>query len=852
MIGREKELNTALNLLASGTNIDIVGGRGSGQTTFLKATSDRLKQDDWSVITLRGIASLRSHPLAALHLAGIGDASPRGLAASIKETASALVEATKRERSVLFIDDWDDLDESSWGVIESLRRSTSVNTVLTRLKGLHARHTPSGLTASSIESTYVIELNPLGFDDTMHIITNHLGGQVEASTMSMIFARSGGNIGIARALVDSCRREKILVQKPGEDWVATGALWSSAMTSLLEAHLESLTDELREALEIIALIGAVDLKTVLSLVDLNTLEELEERALIMIVPTGAEKLVTVTPPLLAEYFRHEPILSRRLRLTDYIAQELNHTEHLPSTLVQITNRRDADPLSDEATFIRLIHEQVRTRLAVAQAEWERDRGPRNAARYVDAIWQASADTAESETIEKIFEQTVTTGHSPESLAEFAVCRGTWLAYAHCDTQQMQSYFRQIRPQLGNYSRLLDATEVRILTNIVAVPEDYNSLLEVTDALPPEVEAALLQSQIMVLTVLGRFTDAQRVFGKLQAFKNFEIPAMPRAFNTIAMLGLGNFDRVIEDLQRELSEARSALDVETTLTLGGLLVFSHLLSGDYRDIEPLLDTLLATGNPLPFVPTIRLLLLNSAAIVSFRRGSITLGERYVSLIESQNLPDGAFPGESLSWAHAQMLSIDDESQEASRVLWDASDALWERGARFAAAFGYVGSIELNPDAERFGIAEKRIEQIEGKFIAAHWSYARALVNRDAEEMLIAFERTREVGLMGVAISSLKNAALWFKESGDTARATAAEQLEVDFRKERQLGWVDTARFTATNALLTERESEVAAMAARGLTNQEIASTLVLSVRTVETHMHRIMRKLDLTSRHDLNV
>jgi len=48
-------------------------------------------------------------------------------------------------------------------------------------------------------------------------------------------------------------------------------------------------------------------------------------------------------------------------------------------------------------------------------------------------------------------------------------------------------------------------------------------------------------------------------------------------------------------------------------------------------------------------------------------------------------------------------------------------------------------------------------------------------------------------------------------------------------------------------LTPREKEVAALVARGLTNRQIASELVLSQHTVHHHVTNILRKLDLSSR-----
>jgi DNA-binding NarL/FixJ family response regulator len=52
------------------------------------------------------------------------------------------------------------------------------------------------------------------------------------------------------------------------------------------------------------------------------------------------------------------------------------------------------------------------------------------------------------------------------------------------------------------------------------------------------------------------------------------------------------------------------------------------------------------------------------------------------------------------------------------------------------------------------------------------------------------------------------------------------------------------------LLTAREREVLQLIARGYRYKEIASRLHLSVKTVESHVSAVLRKLQLSSRHEL--
>ncbi len=51
-------------------------------------------------------------------------------------------------------------------------------------------------------------------------------------------------------------------------------------------------------------------------------------------------------------------------------------------------------------------------------------------------------------------------------------------------------------------------------------------------------------------------------------------------------------------------------------------------------------------------------------------------------------------------------------------------------------------------------------------------------------------------------------------------------------------------------LTSREFEVLRLIARGYTYREIGERLFISVKTVETHVSHVLKKLQMSSRHEL--
>jgi DNA-binding CsgD family transcriptional regulator len=114
-------------------------------------------------------------------------------------------------------------------------------------------------------------------------------------------------------------------------------------------------------------------------------------------------------------------------------------------------------------------------------------------------------------------------------------------------------------------------------------------------------------------------------------------------------------------------------------------------------------------------------------------------------------------------------------------------------------------------------------------------------------LLAGRALAGLGQTEEAVSVLEQAALVLKQCGARRHVAAAEQelrrlgLPVHHRSPR--GRPESAGV----ASLTGRELEIARLVVDRRTNPEIAAKLFLSIKTVETHLRNIFRKLDANSR-----
>jgi DNA-binding NarL/FixJ family response regulator len=124
---------------------------------------------------------------------------------------------------------------------------------------------------------------------------------------------------------------------------------------------------------------------------------------------------------------------------------------------------------------------------------------------------------------------------------------------------------------------------------------------------------------------------------------------------------------------------------------------------------------------------------------------------------------------------------------------------------------------------------------------------ALSVSDAAEDVIAVIRA---GARGYVTKSISGADLIdaVKRTAD-GDAVFSPRL-AGFVLDAFAGSIEVASVDEDLDRLSEREREVMRLIARGYAYKEVAKELFISIKTVETHMSSVLRKLQLSSRHEL--
>ena len=404
----------------------------------------------------------------------------------------------------------------------------------------------------------------------------------------------------------------------------------------------------------------------------------------------------------------------------------------------------------------------------------------------------------------------------------------------------------------------------------------------TDALAAAEEAGdnramgwALHVLTLVTAVQGRMAEALPLFDRALAVTQSD-PALTDLRLLLQInkaVTLGNLDQHEEALAAAGQARRLADQVGTTVRLAqahgalGQLLFE---TGRWDDALAEVEAL--AGNLKE--PAAACYDLGIAAVISFHRGEAGAARRRLRAAAPYVKRAGHRLISSLTLAHSLDREHDGAPAEALAALTDALDGNTEEleeiedlladAVRLAAVTG-----ELDTAATLAGHAAALAGESKIPHRQANALYCRGLLDRDTARLLAAAERYGDAGRPLLSAKALEAAAGVFIDSGDRGQARAAftravevytslgaaadvARLQARFRahgirlgphaKHRQArsGWDS----------LTPTEIKVAAFVEEGLSNPDIAARLLLSRRTVATHVSHILKKLDVHSRTDI--
>jgi len=303
----------------------------------------------------------------------------------------------------------------------------------------------------------------------------------------------------------------------------------------------------------------------------------------------------------------------------------------------------------------------------------------------------------------------------------------------------------------------------------------------------------------------------------------------------------------------MEASRQRFDAVGMQMFAALAAFSRMVDGRYGDVEDIVDEMMTLGDSsgrAPLAPFAHLSLTIMASVTATRRGRRAIAEQRDAELARMQTPDGPYPTTQRSWALGQSLASRGEYGEAADEFSRCGDAMWERGARMAAALAYTSALEVDPTLARLERHASRIGSVEGALVHDTFIHVDAIARSDGPRLLENADRFAAAGKHGLALASFDAAVQSFTEAGDDASAARARERHRRLRDTLDPGTFDANRFRTAYLQLTARELEVARYAAAGLTNQQIADELIVSVRTVESHLHRVMRKTGAERRHQL--
>jgi ATP/maltotriose-dependent transcriptional regulator MalT len=191
----------------------------------------------------------------------------------------------------------------------------------------------------------------------------------------------------------------------------------------------------------------------------------------------------------------------------------------------------------------------------------------------------------------------------------------------------------------------------------------------------------------------------------------------------------------------------------------------------------------------------------------------------------------------------------ERSNGRRIALDAAQRADGLGQAVGASLAYYDAARLGATAEAAAPLRALVDRVDGPLVGAMADHVGGVLARDAEQIASAAATFEAAGaLLHAAEAHADHATILDGPARTAALATAATLA-------RSCEGARTPSLLVLEAgdplaALSDREREVAVLAASGLSSRDIAARLFVSTRTVDNHLQRVYVKLGVSGRRAL--
>ena len=814
----------------------------------------------------RGRVVCRIHASAAVESIPFGAVAhmlPRG--ARLTDEPVALIGALRdvlapagASKPVLIIDDLPSLDIATAGVLASLTQSGAVVLVAAARTG---ETLPSPLVDVFLgDHSLVVDLPPLADNDIVMLLDKVLGGSVDDAVVVSLRDRSEGNPLFLRELIRGALQTEAL-QQVSDVWRLRAALpLSTRLRDVVESRLELASPDERRALELLAACDSLELDELEDLVGIEPIAELESRGLITTVERAGKLTAALSHPLHAEALRVGlPIVRARLLMRQHVAWLEEHPQSTNGDALQRAIWRLEAGLSPDVD--QLLHG---AQLAAALQD------SRSVLRLARPALDANPTAIVAELIANAYFQTGRWAEayqmlnladgleaSPSVRVELGMTRATIHLWGLGDAQGALAVMDRLRsdPEMSpaNLSRI-SATYASVLVN-AGRPAEARAELESAVAsgeISTELGAAVALSNSLAMA--GQMAAAvatidgalhRRPAHHLVGVADVDTHHVSKAFSLIEGGRLNEAMSLASDgYEHAVANARPLTQFWFSLLVARI----HLLRGTVATALRQFTNAAALGTDSGLAGPARTAMVGVVICHSLLGQS---GEATAALARLDTLPAFGFMAPERGLADAWCAVARGDLATARRML--------QESAKDAEVTGHTTSaVWLLHDAARLGSAADVVDSItalaattDSVLAAARARHVRALATSDVQGLVTAADAFAGVGADLLAAEALVTAS-------NLARGTDDQRLlrSLGTRAAYHIGRCEGATTPALLAdgafvePLTDREREIAFLAANGMKSREIAEQLFVSLRTVSNHLQHVYDKLGVRSRDEL--